>query len=87
MNLECLAALAARWREDATSAEWQGEESDEAGAIGTGAYWLGRADALRDAARELAELTLAHSMTPEAVRRSPEHVGASSGRLARRGPS
>jgi hypothetical protein len=65
VSLDRLAALAARWREDAASAESRSEVSDAAGAIGTGAYWLGRADALRDASRELAELTLAQSLAPK----------------------
>ncbi len=57
VNPEHLLALAARWRGSAASAKRQGEEFDATGAIGTGAYWLGRADALRDAARELTKLT------------------------------
>jgi hypothetical protein len=57
VNSDCLLARAARWRGDAASAKRQGEGFDATGAIGTGAYWLGRADALRDAARELTKLT------------------------------
>ena len=53
-----LAALTDRWHRDAASAELQGEQFDSAGAIGTGAYWQGRVDALRDAAQELAALAV-----------------------------
>jgi hypothetical protein len=57
VNSDLLAGLATEWFGAASSAESRGQRSDAAGEIGMGAYWLGRADALRDAARELAEVT------------------------------
>ena len=56
MRPESLQSLVAVWREEAASADSQGSEFDAPEAMGMGAYWAGRADALRDAAQQLAAL-------------------------------